>query len=215
MLEPNHNLSALFRSLGPGDEKNSQLPTTVTAPKTEQAWPLFRAVLPIKPEPTAPLTPQEKNIWRAQEGVKSEMPKPALSMPGLSSKLAKSLSEISGQVAQETVHPAVVQAASQTEPEVQIPSNARETLPETLSHVPTPELVQPSAPPERHEERAPGLGLFQKLQAEPVLAQGDAAATGKGSDFLANIFNRLEAKEKVVTKPAEKRSSLMNRLGKR
>jgi len=214
MLEPNHNLSALFRSLGPGDEKNSQLPRTVTAPKTEQEWPLFKAVLPMKPEPTAPLTPQEKNIWRAQEGVKSEMPKPALSMPGLSSKLAKSLSEISGQVAQETAHPAV-HAASQTEPEIQIPGNARETLPETLSEVSTPDLVETSALPERHEERAPGLGLFQNLQAEPMLAQGDAATTGKGSDFLANVFNRLEAKEKVITKPTEKRSSLMNRLGKR
>jgi len=214
MLEPSQNLSALFRSLGPGDEKNSQLPTAVATPKTEQAWPLFGAVLPVKPEPTAPLTPQEKNIWQAHEAVKSEMPKPALSMPGLSSKLAKSLSEISGQVEQEMVKPAV-QAASRTGPEVQIPDNARETLPETLTYVATPDLVQPSVLPERHEERAPGLGLFQNLQAEPMLAQGDAAATGKSSDFLANIFNRLEVKEKVVAKPAEKRSSLMNRLGKR
>ena len=95
MSKPAGDLSALFRSLGP-DASSLQAAETVAARDVEQRWPLFQAVSPSKPETPPTLSTQERERWSQQEKQVGAGRKPALSLPGLSDKLAKSLGRMSG-----------------------------------------------------------------------------------------------------------------------
>ncbi len=89
------DLSALFRSLGP-DDSSFQATETAAAREAAQRWPLFQAVSPRKSETTPTLSAQERQRWSHQEQHEGGERKPALSLPGLSDKMARSLSKMSG-----------------------------------------------------------------------------------------------------------------------
>jgi hypothetical protein len=71
--------------------------------EAEQRWPLFKAVAPKKAPHTPVLTEEEKNHWNNPEKSLAKERQPALSLPGLSVKLAKSLNKISEQTSLEAV----------------------------------------------------------------------------------------------------------------
>jgi len=223
MKKTNNNLSALFRSLGP-DETGLEAIAKATAPKVEKEWPLFKAVPPAEQQPTPPLSPQERKVWSKQAKVKTEVPRPTLSMSGLSSKLAKSLSQISEQMTDEESGTNTAQPEKQ--PRVRgLAQSKQDSLSERASS-PAGSLFAKSSPtmePLEQEEERHKAGLFERPASQPVLAQAKvknkplakSQDAVKSDDRLANIFSRLEEKEKVTVKPVEKRSSLSKRMGKR
>lgn len=223
MKKTNNNLSALFRSLGP-DETGLEAIAKATAPKVEKEWPLFKAVPPAEQQPTPPLSPQERKVWSKQAKVKTEVPRPTLSMSGLSSKLAKSLSQISEQMTDEESGTNTAQPEKQ--PRVRgLAQSKQDSLSERASSPSSPLFAKPSPAVElpAQEEESHEVGLFERAATQPVLAQEKARTkplaktqeAAKSDDRLANIFSRLEEKEKVAVKPVEKRSSLSKRMGKR
>jgi len=223
MKKTNNNLSALFRSLGP-DETGLEAIAKATAPKVEKEWPLFKAVPPAEQQPTPPLSPQERKVWSKQAKVKTEVPRPTLSMSGLSSKLAKSLSQISEQMTDEESGTNTAQPEKQ--PRVRgLAQSKQDSLSERASSPSSPLFAKPSPAVElpAQEEESHEVGLFERAVTQPVLAQEKARTkplaktqeAAESDDRLANIFSRLEEKEKVAVKPVEKRSSLSKRMGKR
>lgn len=223
MKKTNNNLSALFRSLGP-DETGLEAIAKEAAPKIETEWPLFKAVPPVEQQPTPPLSPQERKVWSKQAKVKAEAPRPTLSMSGLSSKLAKSLSQISEQMGVEEDGTETVPPEKQPQVRALAPSQH-----EGLSERPSKSAgslfsrSSPAVEPLEQEAENPEAGLFERTDPPRALGPEKAKSTppaktpdaAKGDDRLANIFSRLEEKEKVVVKPVEKRSSLSKRMGKK
>lgn len=221
-MKKTNNLSALFRSLGP-DETGLEAIAKATALKLEKEWPLFKAVPPAEQQPTPPLSPQERKVWSKQAKVKAEVPRPTLSMSGLSSKLAKSLSQISEQMVGEESSLDTVPLEKQPQARVLVP-NKQGNLSEKVSS-PASSLFGKSSPAieQPGQEESQKVGRFdrtvsqrdlsqEKAKTKPLAKTPDAA---KGDDRLANIFSRLEEKEKITVKPVEKKSSLSKRMGKR
>lgn len=226
MKKTSNNLSALFRSLGP-DEAGLEAIAKNAAPKVEKEWPLFKAVPPTEQQPTPPLSSQERKIWSKQAKVNVEVPRPTLSMSGLSSKLAKSLSQISEQMVVEardmdTDVPEKRSRVNDLFQEKQGNLSARKSkLGGSLSAKSLPavepleqeEDIQKTEVTEKAEpDRSAPAPVSEKAKAKSQIKTQDA---GERSDRLANIFSRLEEQEKVVVKPVEKRSSLSKRMGKR
>ena len=185
--------SKLFRSLKP-DEESFHASASAAAREAEQRWPLFKAVSPRKQEPTPILSAQERTIWSKQERPSGLERKPALSLPGLSSKLAASLNMMGGRSAQGAVAMPPLRAERES------------PLPESLRGA---ARFAPEPPTE-------GRGLlFSKSPArEPDDALEPPAAVG-ANDSLAKLFNRLEGKDQAVGKSAGKRPSFLGRLGRR
>lgn len=232
--KPSNNLSALFRSLGP-DEAGLEAIAKVASPKVEKEWPLFRAVLPTEQQPTPPLSPQERKNWSKQEKVKAEMPRPTLSMSGLSSKLSESLSKISKQITEDDDD----EASGVPE---KLPPGARSRVKQDNppEHASRPIFSAAAkslvvTEPLDSEENSQLFGQLEKPSSQSILVPESVLAPEtsktkpksraknsskeleavKSDDRLANIFNRLEEKEEVAAKPVVKKSSLMKRLGKK
>ncbi len=220
MSKPADNLSALFRSLGP-DDTEFRANTHALAQEAEQRWPLFKAVAPKKPEVTPMLSAQERQRWDIQDRAENGARKPALSLPGFSDKLAHSLGRIAEQ-AQEATQAANNRNTSRPAPPSPAP---RETRPAPMA---TPAV--PTKKPLSTDNA--GSGLFGKINA---VAPAPAAEPSRADDVisglfgapakveqapssatLASVFSRLEGDDKPTTaKATEKRSSFLDRLGKR
>lgn len=214
MLPSGNNLSALFRTLAP-EEPDFQDTAKAVTPDARQEWPLFQVVTPTKPEPTPPLTPQERKRWGVQAAVRVESSKPALSMSGLSSKLAQSLNQISERMTPEAPQPSESATISE-EPPLSKPTQ-RVTVPVSP---PKASISLFSKAPlatefEIQEERSNIVGLFEKPMLQSTLTTDPGAEKTKVDDSLSSIFNRMSSSGKVTVKPVEKRSSLSTRLGKR
>ena len=211
MLSSGNNLSALFRTLAPEESDFTAVGKSADA-GVGQEWPLFKVVAPVKPEPTPPLTPQERKRWGMQETVRAEAPKPPLSMSGLSSKLAQSLSQISERMVSEPAQPTSV-AAPASSPVDKRPAHASEPATAPKVRASLFSKLSTTADTQVTEEKGKVVGLFEKPAGKP----GSTAEHGgrNADDSLSGLFRRLEAKEQTVAKPAEKRSSLSARLGKR
>lgn len=136
-------------------------------------------------------------------------------MSGLSSELAQSLSQISELIAAEAAQPTAPAPAEQ--PLGELPQSVPDNLSETTPNAHVSLFAKPTAviEPQGSEEKGNVVGLFEKSAAQPTLAEEQAPDSANANDFLTSIFSRLEAKEKVIAKPVEKRSSLLIRLGKR
>lgn len=214
MLPSGNNLSALFRTLAP-EEADAPALAKAASPGVGQEWPLFQVVTPTRPEPTPPLTPQERKRWGAQSSVRIEPVKPVVSMAGLSSKLAKSLNQISESMVDE--------AAQLTDP-VSVPAEQPLSKPTQRTSIPVPSpkvgvslFSKPSPVAESavQNETGPETSLFKKPLAQPMGAAVPALDNAKTDDSLNAIFSRLSVSESVTIKPVEKRSTLSTRLGKR
>ena len=237
MSKSSDDLSALFRSLRP-DESVFTEDTSSGMRDAEQRWPLFRAVAPQKPQDAPALSDQERQRWASQEKPVAGARKPALSLPGLSDKMSKGLGKISGQAVRNT---ATVKPAKRWEPEEHVvegameqpwlqPSERTETVlaePVPLANAPAnrvPTATNALSEVPAAASRA-GLGVFDKkpvpmVQAPvpvqmPEVSQHDLPVTGVGDKSLKSIFSRLEAKPEVEVKSVIKRSSFLDRLGKR
>lgn len=213
MPHPGDDLSALFRSFGP-DDANFQAATNAAAQEAEQRWPLFKAVSPRKSELTPALSAEEKQRWSSQEKAETGARKPALSLPGLSDKLAKSLNKMSGRTTPDAPTPVARTAPHQRLTES--PQTTRQFTQETPSKN-RGSLFSRSSPavPSVALERDEGLGLFQKKSEDPVAVHRDMSGSACADDSLASVFSRLEGKNDVVNKPTNRRSSFSGRLGKR
>jgi hypothetical protein len=228
MKKPSNNLSALFRSLGP-DESEFEAISKVAVPKAEKPWPLFKTVSPVEQQATPPLSPQERKNWSKQEKVKAEMPRPSLTMSGLSRKLSESLSQISKQITEED-------EGDVTGVPEKLPLGARSQVKQDnrLEHASRPIIsvaaksLKVTEPPDS-EENSQSYGPLEKPSLQSNLGPETSKSKPKSKtktpskeledvksdDRLANIFTRLEEKEEVIPKPVTKKSSLIKRLGKR
>ncbi len=185
--------STLFRSLKP-DEESVQVSASAAAREAEQRWPLFKAVSPRKQEPTPVLSPQERVLWGKQERPNGQARKPALSVPGVSNKLAASLNRMGGRAAQGAVASAPLRAE-------------RESPLQDSMRGATKFAAEPTAG---------GRGLpFSKAHASEPVEEAEMTGAIDSDDSLANLFSRLEGKEQSVGKPAGKRPSFLGRLGRR
>lgn len=209
MAKPGDDPSALFRSLRP-DNANFQASTSAAAREAEQRWPLFKAVSPKKSEPTPALSAQERQRWSSQERPDVSERKPALSLPGVSAKLAQGLSKMSGRAATE---PPTMRAEREKSP-----SEAMRSTPKFSPEIRTENrgslFSRVSAVDADEEVSNFGVGLSGNRAAQPVAAEPEMPVAG-ADDSLASIFNRLESKEKVADKPASRRPSFLGRLGRR
>ncbi len=242
MSKPSDDLSALFRSLRP-DESVFQENASSGAREAQQRWPLFKAVVPQKPQETPALTEQERQRWVSQEKSAVGTRKPALSLPGLSDKMSMSLGKMSVQAVKNTaaVKPAtrweseryVAEGAVEqplAEPSERARTASVEPLRQTntpINRVPAVTKASSAAPVVSVAGSQTGQGVFDKKPAlsvpaqvpVPAVPQRDLPAAGHGDESLKSIFSRLEAKPEakpeVEVKSAVKRSSFMDRLGKR
>lgn len=212
MAKPGDDPSALFRSLRP-DNANFRASTTAAAREAEQRWPLFKAVSPKKPEPTPALSAQERQRWSNQERPDVGERKPALSLPGVSTKLAQGLSKMSGRTATVADRPAERAQREESSSEVLrgIPKFSQGTSTANRGLL----FSRASAVASDEESQSDGVGLSRTRAAQPPQTEPETTAAAGTEDSLARIFNRLEGKEKVAGKPINKRAAFLGRLGKR
>ncbi len=219
MTKPGEDLPTLFRSLGP-DDAGFQARALAAAREAEQRWPLFKAIAPQKPPVTPALSDQDRQHWISQEkseagGRKPALSMPALSLPGLSDKLARGLDKMSGRVAAD--------APAQT------PARQIEPAPPPAALPISVEAPSPIAQPDGHsillsgspktgeniEASDSGLGLLATPAVEPETVEPAAPAAPRAKDPLAGIFSRLQGKEKPTKNSIATRSSVLSRLDKR
>lgn len=212
MAKPGDDPSALFRSLRP-DNANFRASTTAAAREAEQRWPLFKAVSPKKPEPTPALSAQERLRWSNQERPDVGERKPALSLPGVSTKLAQGLSKMSGRTATVADRQAERAQREKSSSEVLrgIPKFSQETSAENRGLL----FSRATAIASDDEGQSDGVGLSGTRAAQPPQTQPEMTAAAGTDDSLARIFNRLEGKEKIADKPMNKRAAFLGRPGRR
>ena len=243
MSKPSDDLSALFRSLRP-DESAFRENTSSGVRDAEQRWPLFKAVAPQKPQDAPALSEHERQRWTSQEKSPAGTRKPALSLPALSDKMSKGLGKISEQAFRNiaTVKPATrwesqeqLVEGTARHPLLQQPERPRTMLAEpvllankSVNRVPTAVKALPDVPAAASRT---GLDIFNrkpapaaaalvsvqlpKMSEMPKMSEHDAPVAGRSDELLKSIFNRLQAKPEVEVKPIIKRSSFLDRLGKR
>lgn len=212
MAKRGEDPSALFRSLRP-DDANFQASANAAAREAELRWPLFKAVSPRKPEPTPALSAQDRLRWSNQERPDAEERKPALSLPGVSNKLAKSLSKMSGRTAATAAAKPTVRS-EQIKPLEEPPRSPPKATKKAPAEDRRPLFSRTSTAGRSDQAENYGLGLSgNQAETAPVAIEPEQPAAARGNDSLASIFSRLEGKEKVAGKPAGKRASFLGRLG--
>lgn len=227
MAKPSEDLSALFRSLRP-DESNFQNSTDTAARDVMQRWPLFKAVAPEKSPETPALSALERQRWSNHDKPEFNGRKPALSLPGLSDKMAESLSKMAAQAGKKII---LAKSAVRGDPD-----RAAELVANNpAAHIPLPRAA-PLKPAGLPENRSPGAAQAVPVKTDlvfgdaaalafaikapafasaPIAAECSLPAASRNNDSFKSIFSRLEAKTEAVAKPAGNRSSFMDRLGKR
>jgi hypothetical protein len=220
----------LFGALGP-DDSYFDARTKVAAKEAQQRWPLFKAVAPQSGDATPTLSPNEKARWGAVDVVPQETPKPVLSRPGLSSKLAKGLGKIARQTSAE-----VLGSTERVRPRVEAPVAFVPPLVAAPAPVaaPSPAIVHVR---EKEEEKALELApevpkakrnIPKEEVATPPVTPSEVVpserskrvhATTKSApamdDSLSSIFQRVEGVVKQPPRPVPARKAAMKRLGKR
>lgn len=209
MPKPEDSLSALFQSLGLDDTK-FQATTNAAAQEAERRWPLFKAVSSKRPESTPALSAQERPTWSSQDKSEVGACKPPLSMPDLSREQDTSLSKIS--------EPPLAGAAASTAPIAQesllsAPPGSDQDFSQEEATAKTHSSLF-AAPAVVQNVEVGGSGLFEKIVAELATAEPDLSAAGHADEPLVSVFSRLQGKGRVVSKPAERLSSFLGRLGK-
>ena len=215
------DLSALFRSLGP-DDSSFQATETAAARDAEQRWPLFQAVSPSKSAITPTLSAEERESWAQQEKQVGGERKPALSLPGLSEKLAKSLGRMAGPKSDSDAP--VKNLAKRTQPSPSPPPPPPPVIPRvseasapkkkttSARSKPAPNLLMPALEPDGH---ASVLDVVNSAASEPTAPSPVSLKPKLSDDSLASIFSRLEEKSETISKTSDKKSSFLTRLGKR
>ena len=191
-----NSTSGLIRSLG-ADDAYFDSRAKASAQEAEQRWPLFKAASTAKNELAPAMSDQQKEAWGGQQNDLQEGRKPALSKPGLSGKLASSLSKLTQPITMRSSAP------SRSTPPLSASATPRlhPNVGDGLTQKPTySEMIAPQS----------RLGIF----AKNTLPQHAAVATSapEKDDSLKGIFSRIEGKQKSSTGSG---SSFLNRLAKR
>lgn len=222
------DLPMLFRSLAP-DDTGFQAAVNASARAAGERWPLLKAVSPKKPNSTPALSAQERQYWSNPAKSDVGQRKPALSLPGASDKMTRSLGRMSVRAVS---HPPASDrnpkranvstteiSAVQVEPEKR-PNVARSIQPTAItttaamkssstlfsgrSQTRADEAVDnTSGMPVNHNQPESRAAMEKAANATPV----DAS--------LASVFSRIEGKVTEVAKSASKPSSFLSRLGRR
>jgi len=194
MKKPADNLSTLFRSMGP-DESGLDAITNAVAPKVEHEWPLFKAVALAKPQVTQSLSAEDKKIRGVQIKVKVDPLKPDLSMSGLSSKLAQSLSQLSELNSAKVTEPTAPKVGGQ--PLVGLHQIALDHLPTTPSAL-VSLLAKPSSviEPQSSDKKVDAVELVEKVAAQPALVQERVPDSANNNDQFEPHLQPFESQGK-------------------
>jgi hypothetical protein len=196
MQTPPNSASGLFRSLG-ADDSYFDTRAKASALEAAQRWPLFKATSTAKNEPAPEMSDQQKAAWGGQQHNVQEGRKPALSKPGLSGKLANSLSKLTQPI-----------GVSSRAPSKNAPSLSPPATPRLHSNVGSGLTPKPT-----HSEMVAPQSRLEIFAKAPARAASAAAITEpKKDDSLKRIFSRLEGKQEKSTGLG---SSFLNRLAKR
>ena len=200
MTKPFNEAPPLFRSLG-ADNAKSQARSRTAASEAQERWPLFKAVAPVKPASLPAMGEDDKRQWARGAAAGNTKPRPALSVPDVSGKMAQGLTRmgtprpparteraVAPPAAPAAVPAPVLDPVSTTAalPAARAPLFARATpLQDTRARA----LAE--APAELPVARP--KGLFAHL-APPAPQQAPAAAPAADPNdrSLSAIFNRLE-----------------------
>ncbi len=212
MHHSDNDLPGLFRSLKP-DKADLQNDAAMSAKAAEQKWPLLRNMSPNIGELPPALSADDRLSWTNTDGAaKSATRKPALSLPGLGEKMAKSLERMSTKVAN-VVPPHTATRAESQPPRAEAPAPGERKQPPSKANATPIDLVA-----------APFAALNMKLDS-PAPASGnltssldvpsDKTEPAQAENSLAQVFSRLEGKKNSAKRPPVKSASFMGRLGKR
>lgn len=213
MPKPADDLSALFRTLAP-DDSNFQVSVTNAAREATQRWPLFQAVSPRKSATTPPLSTQERQRWSQQDQHVAGERKPALSLPGLSDKMARSLDKMAGRPVEVPVQN-LAKRSEQSPLPLTPTGSGHDALPGVSMNARSALFSGGLTAGLDREEQRPGLGLFGAVAGSSMDSRSDESAVTHADDSLASVFSRIEKQLDAVNRPIEKKSSFLSRLGKR
>ena len=220
MPKSGDDVSRLFKSLGI-DDTQFKVANKTAAHEAEQRWPLFKAVLPKKPVAAPALSQEERQFWSIQERSEAgNLRKPALSLPGLTDKLADSLSKMGSKRAAKVVTPAlqrkIIKPSIPPVAATRVVSEATDESPPARRRSLFPKSVATELP--KVDVKAEAIispPLFARQTAVPVVAAREAAGTAHADQSLSGIFSRLDQKEEPVRKTMDNRPAFLGRLGKR
>lgn len=213
MNHSDDDLPALFRSLKP-DKADLQNDAAMSAKAAEQKWPLLRNMLPNIGELPPALTVDERLRWNSTDGAakKNATRKPALSLPGLGEKMAKSLERMSTRVANVAPPHTATRAESQTACAEAPAPGERKPPPSKASTTPIALVAAPFAALNmKLDDPAPASGNL----TSSLNVNSDKTEPAQAEDSLAQVFSRLEGKKNSAKRPPVKSASFMGRLGKR
>lgn len=215
MPKPRDELSALFRSLGPGDSSTQASPSSPLH-GAEQRWPLLKAMAPSRPASTPPLTDDEKIQRTRQDASSVTEKKRSLTVPGLGDKLAKSLGKMSGSAManpKRALEKAVSRESEASPVFLREPVRAQTVAPQP--QYPKP-LAEPAIQVGDTQGKAGRRSLFAKTTPQTVpghLTEEEGA--GSDVDSLSNIFERLATANAPAIPVPGKKSSFLRRLGRK
>lgn len=216
MPNPTSEFVSLFRSIKP-DDTDFQTSKSVAANEAAQRWPLFKAMLPEKPEPTPPLSEQERARWDSQGASGARLHKSVLSVPTTSFDMASSLHRMAG--VKQIPDAAATLVAAQTS----IKSANKSKEMSSPAPPPPPDLqrsdhrtsevgaTNPKIDNQKSARSGPFEGHWPRSQAPTTVI--DEPVASKNS--LASIFSRLEGKRETLAKPSTPIASFFDRLGRR
>lgn len=217
MFKPADDLPTLFRSLGP-DDSGFKAAETAASREAAQRWPLFQTVSPSKPLTTPTLSTEDRERWSRQEKQAVSGRKPALSLPGLSDKMAESLGRMAGPKTNAPVKNVAkrAQPTPMPAPLPVLPVVQEQRIQPVVNVNACVEPVQNLRPPEVEPERVPwGLEVPKDEVIEPLAPSLAPPVATPSDNSLASIFNRLEEKQETTNRTPDTRSSFLTRMGKR
>lgn len=205
MTKPFNEAPPLFRSLG-ADNAKSQARSRTAASEAQERWPLFKAVAPVKPASLPAMGEDDKRQWARGAAAGNAKPRPALSVPDVSGKMALGLTRMGSPRPPARTERAFAPPAAPAA----VPVPALDPVSTTPAAVPAARAplfartaplqdtraaarALPEAPAELPLPAARPKGLFAHL-APPAPQQAPAAAPAADPDdrSLSAIFNRLE-----------------------
>ncbi|MBC7499693.1 MAG: hypothetical protein H7315_04230 [Herminiimonas sp.] len=205
------DVSRLFRSLG-ADNAPLLAAKKTALHEAEQRWPLFKAITPKKSDVPPALSEQEKQLWSNPQRLEGGVRKPALSLPGLSDKLASSLGNMSPKRSARAIAPAPKRVPDMPVAAPAASVTKRKGVDDTPVESMRPLFRKTSAPPMSTEpiDDQAATTLFAKKTPMPITRPDDMT-----DQSLSSIFSRLGGREEPAPKTSDKRSSFLGRLGKR
>jgi hypothetical protein len=211
MATPGDKLSPLFKSLQP-NKSQFEVSNTAAVQEAEQRWPLFKAVAPVKLSVPPALSEDDRQHWRSKENVEIQVTKPALSVPGLSDKLAQSLSKMGGEKKSPRRAPKVAKIDKDVEPRDSFPK-VPTNLPmsnQVIEKAPVTKLAPVSSPETEVApiaNRTPILKAAAALKPHDTVVQNHSAAMEDQARAMNN--RKVVAKNsEIVNKPVTIKSNL-------